>query len=111
MLSRTLRRAAAPCRRLQQVRNMGSYVNPKDASKVWLSDFGTYPVFVVCAIGGGLVTWWNARLLTSQPRISWKKETRANLMKETHQAGEKYYNHALRNLGKAKHASLFNREW
>eukprot|EP00471_Norrisiella_sphaerica_P002495 CAMPEP_0184483180 /NCGR_PEP_ID=MMETSP0113_2-20130426/4806_1 /TAXON_ID=91329 /ORGANISM="Norrisiella sphaerica, Strain BC52" /LENGTH=89 /DNA_ID=CAMNT_0026863421 /DNA_START=187 /DNA_END=456 /DNA_ORIENTATION=+ len=79
---------------------MGHYINPKDTKAVWFGDVGAYPVIGVIGVAGAFCTWWNYRLLTSQPRIAWTKTTRSNLMKETEEASQKYYNHKLRSLGK-----------
>uniref|UniRef100_A0A7S3YR89 Uncharacterized protein n=2 Tax=Lotharella globosa TaxID=91324 RepID=A0A7S3YR89_9EUKA len=107
MLRNALRRAT-PVRRVAAVprANMGQYINPKDTKKIWLSDVGAWPVIVVCGAAGGLCTWWNYRLMTSQPRIAWRKSTRGNLMKETEECATSYYNHSLRAMGKKKHAAM-----
>ena len=104
MLSRVALAARSSIRRAP-VRKMGHYVDPKNPKAVWLSDAGAYPVLIVCGFAGALCTYWNYRLLTSQPRIAWTKTRRGNLMKEEVEAATSYYNHPLRELGKKKHRS------
>eukprot|EP00468_Gymnochlora_sp_CCMP2014_P003727 CAMPEP_0167756688 /NCGR_PEP_ID=MMETSP0110_2-20121227/9522_1 /TAXON_ID=629695 /ORGANISM="Gymnochlora sp., Strain CCMP2014" /LENGTH=98 /DNA_ID=CAMNT_0007642821 /DNA_START=120 /DNA_END=416 /DNA_ORIENTATION=- len=87
-------------------RNMAQYIKPTDAKTIWLTDYGAYPVMGVIVFAGAFCTWWNYRLLTSQPRISWKKSTRGLMMKESEKDAMSYYNHSLRRMGKAKHGKM-----